>query len=108
MCIRDRSEGEVALIDDLHAVWEPAPGGMGWSMLGDHGRWYVGDHRCHTSDEDRLGGVTCGGGWDPWTTYLAGTSIHRLAAAPDGSVWVVGAYNGRDTGLYRIALPPVE
>ena len=53
------SEGEVASIRDLHAVWEPPSGGGGWTMLGDHGRWRVGDHRCWLFDEDE--GLTCGG-----------------------------------------------
>jgi hypothetical protein len=105
------SEGEVASIRDLHAVWE-TPSGAGWTMRGDHGRWSVGDHRCGVEPEpggwsggDE--GVRCGWGWGPFNTYLVGTPIHRLAAAPDGSVWAVGEYDG-GPGLYRITPPPIE
>lgn len=59
-------------------------------------------------------GVTCAAVWEDRstpvepTTYLAGTYIGQIAAAPDGSVWAVGDYDGGPGGLYRITLPPAE
>jgi hypothetical protein len=38
------------------------------------------------------------------TFYLVGTSINQIAAAPDGTLWVVGGYAGDNGGLYRITL----
>jgi hypothetical protein len=47
--------------------------------------------------------VTC---WDPatetGTSYLAGTSINAVAAAPDGTWWAVGADGAENGGLYHI------
>jgi hypothetical protein len=53
-------------------------------------------------------GVTC----ETWsedddeerTTYLPGTPINQIAAAPDGSIWAVGGYAGDNGGLYRITV----
>ena len=106
------SEGEVASVRDLRMVWE-TPSGAGWSGLGDHGHWNVGEHRCRLEEvpggwDEGDEGVGCGWGWGPFTTYLVGTSIHQLAAAPDGSVWAVGEYDGGPGGLYRITPPPAE
>ena len=38
------------------------------------------------------------------TFYLLGTQINQIAAAPDGTLWVVGGYDGDNGGLYRITL----
>ena len=38
------------------------------------------------------------------TTYLVGTPINEIAAAPDGTIWAVGGYDGGNGGLYRITL----
>jgi hypothetical protein len=110
-------EGEVASIGDLYAVWDPE--WDGWSMpleRLDRNVW-TGDYSCWPGSEDTDwgldgDGVSCARGrrWaagEP-TTYLAGTSIRQLAAAPDGSVWAVGEYDGGPGGLYRITLPPAE
>lgn len=48
-------------------------------------------------------GVHCWNAGDE-TTFLAGTPINQIAAAPDGSVWAVGGYGGDNGGVYRIAL----
>jgi hypothetical protein len=48
-------------------------------------------------------GVTCHRFGDP-RTFLAGTPINQLAAAPDGTVWAVGGHAGDNGGLYRITL----
>ena len=36
------------------------------------------------------------------TTYLAGTPIHEVSVAPDGTVRAVGGHDGENGGLYRI------
>jgi hypothetical protein len=109
-------QDELASIPDLFAVWGP---GSGWTVLDELGRsdvpvaddrlcWVGTDLRDHQGD-----GVTCAT-IDSWsgeidaTTYLEGTSIGQLAAAPDGSVWAVGGHDRGPGGLYRIAPPPVE
>jgi hypothetical protein len=106
------SEGQVSDIPTLYAVWD----GGRWAWLDELGRTGVdaGDHWCWLDEgfgwgEDG-GGVSCATGSGGWLTgepitYLAGTFIGQLAAAPDGSVWAVGDYDGGPGGLYRITLP---
>jgi hypothetical protein len=36
------------------------------------------------------------------TSYLVGTRINQIAAAPDGTLWAVGGYAGDNGGLYRV------
>jgi hypothetical protein len=48
-------------------------------------------------------GVTC---FEPVSQeeafYLASTPINAVAAAPDGTFWAVGGYDGDNGGLYHI------
>jgi hypothetical protein len=47
-------------------------------------------------------GVECEGPGETVTRYLDGTRINAIAAAPDGSIWAVGDWDGGGGGLYRI------
>jgi hypothetical protein len=57
-----------------------------------------GEHTCRNLGS----GVTCEDPSGGMTSYLSGTQVNQIAAAPDGSVWVVGGYDGDNGGLYRI------
>jgi hypothetical protein len=48
-------------------------------------------------------GVTCyKGGPDNPTSYLDGTDINAVAAAPDGTFWAAGDDGTENGGLYHI------
>jgi hypothetical protein len=49
-------------------------------------------------------GVRCEDAAGTQTYYLWGTQIKQIAAAPEGTLWVVGGYDGDNGGLYRITL----
>ena len=70
-----------------------------WTVL-DEARPHGGDDDCWTEGA----GVTCADASGEETTYLAGTRINQVAAAPDGTIWAVGGYDGDNGGLYRITL----
>jgi hypothetical protein len=59
-----------------------------------------GEHRCWNMGDS----VTCEDPSGETTTYLSGTPINQIAAAPDGKLWAVGGYDGDNGGLYRITL----
>jgi hypothetical protein len=72
-------------------------------MIGDGQDWISLDamHRLGTVDhlcQPTYQGVACDDG-----LYLEGTIINQVAAAPDGSIWAVGSFEGEGGGLYRIS-----
>jgi hypothetical protein len=92
------SEGEQATRPGGVVV---ARAGADWSVgTGRPGYVWAAPGRCATGGM----GVTCEVGAGELTTYLAGTPINQIAAAPDGMVWAVGGCDGDNGGLYRITL----
>ena len=59
-----------------------------------------GGHSCRSTGY----GVTCEDPSGEVTRYISSTPINQIAAAPDGTVWAVGGYDGDNGGLYRITL----
>jgi hypothetical protein len=92
------SSQSVSSIPDLG--WAGPPSGMtpeGQAVLVAR---TDGVHACRA----RGRGVTCEAPSGELTTYLKGTRIDEVAAAPDGTIWAVGGYKGDNGGLYRITL----
>lgn len=74
-------------------------GALVWALGQPETPQFPGERHCETEGS----GVKC---WDPATgmetSYLAGTVINALAAAPDGTFWAVGADGAEGGGLYHI------
>lgn len=80
----------------LAAVW------TGWEWLSpvEAGRAVEASGRYCEAGHD---GVLCEGPGETVMRYLQGTPISGIAAAPDGSIWAVGGWDGGGGGLYRIS-----
>ena len=75
------------------------PGGLVWALGQPGSSTLDTGHFCGTDGT----GVTCFFvETQTETTYLAGTSINAVAAAPDGTFWAVGADGAENGGLYHI------
>ena len=92
-------EGESA--PGMHGILATISTGGEWLSPGELSRFTgtAGGANCWTVGD----GVGC---WDRGaeTSFLEGTPINQIAAAPDGSLWAVGGYGSGGGGLYRISL----
>ena len=103
-------DGDVLLWSKLHETDRDVhPGGVGEGLLvlqwtlGEPGISELPDIYCDPVPEEEGLGLYCVDTPEGVvTTYLAGTLIHEVVVAPDGTIWAVGDDDGEGGGLYRI------